>query len=226
MNGNEVVKFAGDTCVPTLTTLNKLGQEDLSQIENERQKMLSSQSIMISTSYSDNNSVNSGFIISGMSMFNINNLSVVKYSGENFVVVRKENFPNKVGRILVSNEIVSFVDLDNKVQMKPIACLESEEKQLIDSIKLEIKQGEEEMLKRQKEREEQRQQREIEREQQREQKEREREIKMIEREREERDRQREERRRQSELQRLERQRQEDEQRQMRMHNEQRRMRMH
>lgn len=47
-----------------------------------------------------------------------------------------------LARVFIKNDVVIFVYLDGQVQMKPIKCLEADEQQLVERLKLEIEQAE------------------------------------------------------------------------------------
>lgn len=76
-----------------------------------------------------------------LSSFNSNQLSITKYADDNFSVARP-NLPNNIARLFVSGPVVTFVYRDGQVLMKPTACLQPQEAQIVQQLKQELQQAE------------------------------------------------------------------------------------
>ena len=77
-----------------------------------------------------------------MSIFNNNGRSISKNDDNNFSL-SKQGLPNNLVRIFLNNDIATFVYSDGQVQMKPVACLQPAEQQLLQESRLEVQQAEE-----------------------------------------------------------------------------------
>lgn len=75
--------------------------------------------------------------------FNTNvGLTSISKSDENEYSIARPGLPMNLARVFIKNDVVIFVYLDGQVQMKPIKCLEADEQQLVERLKLEIEQAE------------------------------------------------------------------------------------
>lgn len=91
------------------------------------------------------NGISSQVAMNGMSNnnFNSNNgASITKNDDGNYSIARP-GLPNNLARVFLNNDVATFVYLDGQIQMKPINCLQPSEQQLLQQLRLEVKQAEE-----------------------------------------------------------------------------------
>lgn len=90
------------------------------------------------------NGISSQVAMNGMSNnnFNSNGASITKNDDGNYSIARP-GLPNNLARVFLNNDVATFVYLDGQIQMKPIDCLQPSEQQLLQQLRLEVKQAEE-----------------------------------------------------------------------------------
>lgn len=77
--------------------------------------------------------------------FNTNvGLTSISKSNENDYSIARPGLPMNLARIFIKNDVVIFVYLDGQVHMKPIKCLDTDERLLVERLKLEIEEAEKE----------------------------------------------------------------------------------
>lgn len=148
MNGDNIVIVANG-CQVINKSAQSLDQEEKTLLGSAYQRLISARqnngqySKFSRTTYSkggSSSSYTSGYS-SRQSSFQLNGVSISKL-GENEFSVSKSNLPNNMARVFVSGDLISFVFLDGKVLMKPTGCLQADEIQLIDKIKKEVQETE------------------------------------------------------------------------------------
>ena len=118
-----------------------MSDEIAMQVINAKQQLLTLQQSQIDAMFYllHGNSISNSNGTTGMSMLTSKDL-LVTINPKALFSEKKANTENNFARVLVFGDIITFVLLDGKVEMKPIACLEANEKQLFDSMKLAMKQ--------------------------------------------------------------------------------------
>lgn len=75
------------------------------------------------------------------SVFASDGMSVVKYDA-NSLSATSRSLPNNIGRVFINQNSVTFVYQDGRVLMKPVACLDSSENQMIRQLRVELAEAE------------------------------------------------------------------------------------
>lgn len=121
-----------------MKSLQALTQDEKQLLESTRNQIASVDSGALIAEYSLDGRQ---FRFGGATQYNIDGLKISKKDDNNFSASRS-NLPNNISRVFVNNDLVTYVYHDDQVQMKPSACLQADEQQLIRQIKVYIHQAE------------------------------------------------------------------------------------
>lgn len=143
MNGDNVAIMAPN-CQSTMKSSHSLTDTERNLINGVRSVTTTNNNQFKYSSYrySLDGSVTQA-VSSGASSFQSNNGASISKSDDNNYSIARPGMPMNLARIFLNHDVATFVYLDGQVQMKPTNCLQPAEQQLLQQLRLEVKQAEE-----------------------------------------------------------------------------------